>query len=344
MLHFTRIFIFISIFSSRLHGAESLGHKYNTYVNKAELAIVESDYSDALRLYENAFQNTKIEFSVDVYNACVCAIKLGQTKKLLFFADRLAAKGVGRNFFKKKIFQNYINDKDFFKILEKAEKTKNENFEMNESYTKKMDSFFSLDSLYNRIRLTKYSSYADLPDTLETLFKKNTLNLLDFIKTNGYYSENKLGTYVIEDTIIRVKSKPDIVFLHYLEMGRDKVISNAIKNVLLDNLNLGNIKQYHIASTIELTSGLFNYTGSFLYNIFDCKLYKINEQQRLEEINLNRDAYCMDSISDFEKKIIFKYSRISDFDFRYIIIKAPVHDKTYFEESYHQIATIENCN
>lgn len=53
---------------------------YYPYVNKAEMNIVLGEYSDALSNYENAFKNVEHKFSVDLYNAMICAAKTENTE------------------------------------------------------------------------------------------------------------------------------------------------------------------------------------------------------------------------------------------------------------------------
>jgi hypothetical protein len=133
--------------------AQSIGHTYNRYINKAEINITEGKYAEALQNYETAFADTKTAFTVDLYNACACAAKLKNTAKVFAFADKLAAKGVGEKFFTKNIFRSYAADAEFKKITEKAEQVKNEKALANKKYTDKLTEFFSLDTMYNGIRI-----------------------------------------------------------------------------------------------------------------------------------------------------------------------------------------------
>jgi tetratricopeptide (TPR) repeat protein len=323
--------------------AQPPGYIYNSYINKAEIFITEGNYTEALKTYEAAFATTKINFAVDIYNACVCASKLKNTAKLLALSDKLAAKGVGEKFFSKHIFKDYSATADFKKIAAKAQKTKNENTFANKKYNEGLKEFIKLDSIYNKLRLTNYSDSYNLPDTLHTLFAKNTRNLVNYIAANGYYSESKTGAGTSNDTIIKYMAKPDIVFLHYLEMGSDTQLIADIKKMLLDNLNNGITKPYHMSAIIELADGVFDDVGSFVFNIYNCKLYRQKETENIAVINQNRGKYCMDTIANLEKKLVFRYSRTTDFDFRYTVIKAPVHDENYFLSLFSEVSEVINC-
>jgi hypothetical protein len=112
------------VLTGNLH-AQSTGHTYNNYINKAELSIVDGKYAEALQNYETAFAQTKTAFAVDLYNACACAARLKDTEKVLGLTGWLVAKGVGEKFFTRKIFMSYANNADFIRIIRKAEVVKN---------------------------------------------------------------------------------------------------------------------------------------------------------------------------------------------------------------------------
>ena len=164
------------------------------------------------------------------------------------------------------------------------------------------------------------------------------------IKKEGFYTEEKLGANVT-DTIIGQMRKFDIAVLHYLEMGYDKALVNELKNILLDNLNKGNIRYSHLYSIIAMTPDIFGDIGEWAFKIHDCKIYRKTtiEAEWQEKIKHNRDLYCMNNLSDFEKIICYKYALNSEFDFQYHLIKTPVTDMEYFVSAFNEIAKIKDC-
>src|SRR5687767_645344 len=116
MNQFKTIAVFVSMLFMSSLNAQNIGHTYNKYINKAEVYITENNYKKALQQYDEAFATTKVEFATDIYNACASAVKLKDTKKVLFFADKLAAKGIGAKYFSKAIFKGYIDNADFKKV------------------------------------------------------------------------------------------------------------------------------------------------------------------------------------------------------------------------------------
>ncbi|MFP9117153.1 hypothetical protein ACLI08_05130 [Flavobacterium sp. RNTU_13] len=322
--------------------AQTIGQNYKRLTNLAELSITEARYYDALREYNEAFEIAN--FSVDLYNAAACAAKLNDTKMVYSYSRKLAEKGVGEKFFRKKIFSPYKNDPAFIKIMKLAEQTKQKNMKVNGTYNKQIQEFVTLDSTYNRLRLTKYRELGHTPDTLENLFRTNTQNIMAFIKVNGVYSEEKMGARISNDTIIRYMSKGDIVLLHYLEMGRDRQLINEIKALFISNLSNGTITHYNVSQIMEMTDTVFGDTGMWLFKISLCKLYRKKEIEQLAEINQTRRKCFLENITDLEKKLIFKYGTRNNFDFRYNITPSPVYDKEFFYSAFEEVVALHDCN
>ena len=157
MKHLTCIFYIIAFLLANIMNAQdSAGRQYNNSINDAELCITKSKYDEALKHYNEAFTSTGIEFGIDLYNAAVCAKKEKNTKQLFLFAAKLAEKGVGTKFFERKIFKDYMYDKSFQKIINKAEEVKYKKLKANARYMKDLDEFIKLDSTDNKLRLTEY--------------------------------------------------------------------------------------------------------------------------------------------------------------------------------------------
>ena len=325
--------------------AQSIGHTYNALINKAELNITDGRYAEALKNYETAFADTKIEFAADLYNAFICSHKLKNTTKVLSFANKLAAKGVGEKFFTKKIFRNYLANDEFKKITLKAEQVMNDKAAANKEYADKMTEFLNNDISYNELRREKYYHLHELPDTLQQLNRANMKNLVSLIRKEGFYSEEKLGANILRDTVIGNMRKFDIAVLHYFEMGNDKAIIDELKSILLDNLNKGSIRYYHVNAMMSMTAGIFGDIGEWAFKINDCKIYRKTtiEAEWQDKIEHYRDLYCMNNLADFEKIICHKYATDSDFDFKYYLIQSPVSDMEYFVSAFNEIAKINDC-
>ena len=337
------LFMLLTYFSLLPAVAQPKGEVYNSYVNNAELYITDGQYQQALSQYEQAFE-TGTAFTADLYNAAVCAIKLNSKDKILKLADKLADKGVGESFFDKNIFKEYLKNQSFKKICAKAEKVKQQYNKTNKTYTEKLEEFVALDRGYNKLRLTKYSEhYGAIPDTLEMLFRTNTRNLFNYVKEHGFYTEEKIGASVVNDTIVSIAHDADVVFLHYLEMGNDQQLLHHIKNLYVNNLKEGRIPPSHISSIVRMTEHIFGDVGEYAYKIYHCKLYKMNKLPEPEKVARNRKQYLLGSIDDYGQKLAYRYSENKDFIFNYALIGGYI-DEEFLKNSYTVLAEIADCN
>jgi len=344
MKHLTLLLIFtFSIFTNALT-AQSVGERYNNFVNEAELSIADGNYKEALAKYNQAFTETGIEFVIDLYNVAVCANKEKNKDQFFLFAERLADKGVGTKLFERKVFEDYSGSRAFLKIKQKAEKVRQKNFKANRQYLSDLDEFRKKDSVYNKLRLTKYRESWVLPDTLEVLFRNNTINLFNYIKKNGYYSEKKLGVAITLDNGLDDFKLPSDVFLHYLEMGKDKSLKNEIKEMYISGMKRGEIKPCFLTHYIEMGNRVFNDIGNYAFKIFECEIYRLREIPELDKINKNRRMYLQGSLYDYEKKLVFAYCCNNDFEFHYSIIGSPVSKEDYFYTASDIVGKVKDCS
>ncbi|MUV05091.1 hypothetical protein GN157_15340 [Flavobacterium rakeshii] len=337
------LFFTILIFTNALT-AQSVGEQYNNFVNEAELSIVDGDYKQALEKYSKAFTETGIEFNIDLYNAAVCAHKQNNKEQFFLFADRLADKGVGAELFERKVFEGYSGSRIFLKIKQKAKKVRQKSFKANRQYLSDLDEFRKKDSAYNKLRLTKYRDSWELPDTLEVLFRNNTINLFNYVKKNGYYSEKKLGVAVTIGGYKDDFKLPLNVFLHYLEMGKDKSLKNEIKEMYISGMKNGEIKPSFLTHYIEMGNNVFNGIGNYVFKIFECGIYRLREIPELDKTNNSREMYLQGSLDDYEKKLVFAYCCNNDFEFHYSIIGSPVSKEDYFYKASDIIGKVKDCS
>ncbi|RYJ41221.1 hypothetical protein [Flavobacterium beibuense] len=341
MKHLTLFLFFtLSIFTNGLT-AQSIGEQYNNFVNEAELNITDGNYKQALVKYNQAFTATGVEFGIDLYNAAVCAHKENNKEQFLLFADRLADKGVDAKLFERKVFEDYNDSRAFLKIKQKAKKVREKNLNANRQYLSDLDEFRKLDSVYNKLRLTKYRDSWEVPDTLEVLFRNNTINLINYIKKNGYYSEKKLRATI---TLVGDVNLPSVVFLHYLEMGKDRSLQNEIKEMYISSMKSGEIKPGFLTHYIELGDRVFNNIGNYAFKIFECEIYRLREMPEPDKVNKNREMYLQGSLDDYEKKLVFAYCCNNDFEFHYSIIGSPVSKEDYFYKASDIVGKVKDCS
>lgn len=79
--------------------------QYYPAVNRAELAIVRSDYAAALREYQTAFAAAQGGFARDYHNAALCALYLKNEALVFGYFEKLALKGLPETYFTDTLFR-----------------------------------------------------------------------------------------------------------------------------------------------------------------------------------------------------------------------------------------------
>jgi len=149
---------------------------YHPIINSAELAIVDTNYYEALEYYKAAFDNVKKPFAKDYYNAAICAAMLGKTNTVFNYLEKIVEKGYPSDSLRKDIFFHYVADtcKAWGKFEKQMRLVKPDiNWEVRDS----------LNKIY---RLGSKSFLAPLTEDLRDHFAKNHhLPQTIIIKKNG---------------------------------------------------------------------------------------------------------------------------------------------------------------
>ncbi|MBA4850344.1 hypothetical protein [Emticicia sp. BO119] len=83
---------------------------YHPIINEAELAIVDTNYHEALSFYNEAFTNVEKPFAKDYYNAAICAILAGKIPVMFDLLEKIVAKGYQVENFRKDFFFKNVAD------------------------------------------------------------------------------------------------------------------------------------------------------------------------------------------------------------------------------------------
>lgn len=83
---------------------------YHPIINEAELAIVDTDYHEALQFYNAAFANVEKPFAKDYYNAAICATLTGKMPVAFDYLEKIVEKGYVVSQFRKDAFFKNVAD------------------------------------------------------------------------------------------------------------------------------------------------------------------------------------------------------------------------------------------
>ncbi|MBL4587002.1 MAG: hypothetical protein JKX84_08110 [Flavobacteriales bacterium] len=185
------IYTALAVFFSATASAQmndSLLHYYE-YVNKAEMQIVDSNYQQAIALYETGFSFKKHPFGRDMYNHAVCAVLTKEYSKVHSDLKHLIAKGYPLDSLQaRSTFNDFFLSKNGKELVKYAKDyLPQDNVGLREMY----DSMFVLDQFYRK----KHGSYAVYGDTIEKIDNANVDLVRALIDEHGFPSQNLIGVY-----------------------------------------------------------------------------------------------------------------------------------------------------
>lgn len=105
-----KLLLLLLFYSSISYAQIDFTRIYHPIINEAELAIVDTNYHEALSFYNEAFANVEKPFAKDYYNAAICATLVGKMPVAFDFLEKIVAKGYQVENFRKDAFFKTIAD------------------------------------------------------------------------------------------------------------------------------------------------------------------------------------------------------------------------------------------
>jgi hypothetical protein len=271
---------------------------------KAEEMIIKSKYVEAISYYQKSFQYKKDPFVKDLYNVCICALKVKNMQLARNYFVQIGAKGATLNIFKKNYLKLLSPTNKYIKLY------------LKEYNIKKMK--LSKDTILNFVGFNDQEVRKVKTDYDKIYFndKKNDSLLFQYIQKYGFPSEEN---YMVED---RIDCYPSFCLViwhqskgkHFHEY--EKILLEAINNGTLasevatailenhDGRNFGNKSFY----SIECSVCDKKMSEKFSNKIFHYKNFDFDEYSK------NRAKYLLDSFENTLKKNSFK---VKNRDFRF---------------------------
>jgi hypothetical protein len=159
---------------------------YHPIINEAELAIVDTNYYEALDFYKEAFANVKKPFAKDYYNAAICASMVGKIPLTFDYLEKIIEKGYPTDSLRKDVFFHYVADtckrwNDFERQMKLIKPQIN--WEIRDS----LKSFYALVSKFSQTPLTPALKeyYKKTSEISKVAYRKDSI----FIRSNIRLSE-----------------------------------------------------------------------------------------------------------------------------------------------------------
>ncbi len=230
--------IFILFFI--IHNISVLSQNYLLYqkqITKAENFILDSNYNDAVNLYDSLFKSYDFVFVENCYTACQTAVYIKNFDKALYFYEKGIMQGLTKEmFYKDSILKELTKQKGWDEI----------NYDLlRNSYIKKIDlnvknKIIELSELdqkyrnkYDRNIFTKMIYHLKWKKVLKYIVEDE---IIPIIKTYHYPGEKAIG--IFETSSIVGASLTTNILLHYFSFLKN----DSLNKILLNEIDSGYLK------------------------------------------------------------------------------------------------------
>lgn len=209
---------------------------YYTYTKEAENYIIKRQYAKAKEQYLALHKKYPILFARDLHNAIRCAVFSRDYENAFYWAELLAKKGVSINYFNAKVLTPLKKNKQWDSFSEKYDSIYNE-FQNNKNTKLKQE----IEKLVNEDQADYGLANRKEPKILFETTERVTDKLIALLKKEGYPSEEKIGVYTKNDTVV-IQSPEFHVLIRHAIQQKPKNLENlkglldlATKDLEYDN-------------------------------------------------------------------------------------------------------------
>lgn len=185
---------------------------YYTYTEKAENFILQKRYSNAKEEYNLLSQNYPSLYARDIHNALRCAILSRDLENAFFWCKKLADKGVKFSYFNSKIFNPLKRSIGWNNFSVKYDSIYQINQKkINSNLKAQIEQLLSEDQLDYGLENRKE------PKVLFETTEKVTEKLIVLLQNEGYPSEEKIGVFTKNDTILIQSPDFNVLIRHAVQ-------------------------------------------------------------------------------------------------------------------------------
>jgi hypothetical protein len=202
---------------------------YNTYTEKAEEHILKRQYAFGKESYLVLDKEYKTMFARDIHNAIRCAILSRDYNNAFYFGKKLALKGIEKKYFSAKIFNALKKNSEWNQFISVYDSLYKEHQSKRDiSLKQQIEKLVEEDQASYGLENRKESQI--LYETTERVTNK----LIDLLKREGYPTEEKIGVYTKNDTILISSPDYNVLIRHAVQQ---KPKNLATLNEILDKSN-----------------------------------------------------------------------------------------------------------
>lgn len=202
---------------------------YYTYTEKAEGHILKRQYAFAKESYLLLDKEYQTIFARDIHNAIRCAVLSRDYKNAFYFGKKLAQKGIEKKYFNAKIFDALKKNSEWNHFISEYDSLYKESQSKRDINLKQqIEKLVEEDQADYGLENRKESPI--LYETTERVTNK----LIDLLKREGYPSEEKIGVYTKNDTILISSPDYNVLIRHAVQQNPKNL---ATLNEILDKSN-----------------------------------------------------------------------------------------------------------
>ena len=307
------VFLLFFVFSALMAAAQGVNYltTYHPAINKAEMAIIESDYLKALQQYEIAFKAVPRPFMKDYYNASLCATLTGNADACYFYLLKVADKGLSLDFVKDEFAFAAIQKDPSWRSFElkylAAKRSAEARF--NKRVWIDLDFMTRLDAKYRKGNLILNS------DSVKVIDQGNALRLEKLIERVGFPDEELIGLGTGGFPIIQYP------FYSVLRHQTGNYMTVNFSNSILNAVRLGKINPHIAVNILGTITGADTFFSRHVFKIstedarsvasqpFAFKLDKWVYRELLPadeaEFDALRKGNGMETLAEYRQKIKF---------------------------------------
>lgn len=232
---------------------------YYTYTEKAENFILQKKYVNAKEEYNLLNQRYPTLYARDIHNAIRCAILSRDLKTAIVWGKKLADKGVKISYFNSKIFNPLKRSIDWKNFSTQYDSIYNINQKKINSNLK-----VQIEELLNEDQADYGEENRKEPKILYETTERVTDKLIALLQKEGYPSEEKIGVFTKNDTILIQSPAYNVIIRHAVQQkpkGLSKLMELLDKSVELleyDKERSGNHKNFPGACLHIYKGNLYN--------------------------------------------------------------------------------------
>ncbi|MEY3239098.1 MAG: hypothetical protein RIR11_536 [Bacteroidota bacterium] len=299
---FTLLVAFLLI-PNLFYAQKNLVAKYWNLINKAELSIIQGNYSVALLHYDSAFALNIVKSSHDLYNASLSANYCEQFPKTRKYCEELIKMGTNFDFFNKKQVYDPFRKSEYWAGFElDYQQGKIIPVNIDKALKERIEPLFFLDQEIRMKRKDKSINQEDLKITIRSRDDSIFNIFSEIVKRYGYPSESKIGVFQEDTTFFSVSQ--DIIIRHAYQNNNFSLTDRLKESVFEGTLSPEQFMAWYMFEIERKEKKFWGPIEPYIAinkNIY----FESPKPEWMASINKNRESLMLCSFDDMCQKIIY---------------------------------------